>query len=269
MSGGVNHQTKCQPRRTSDGVTAARRARYTDLHSGRAVFFPVRYADDFVVLVSGTEAQAAAERKALETVLRDGMGLTLSPEKTRVTWLQKGFEFLGHRVRLRWDYRYGWTPRIEIPKQKAADLRYAVKVTTGRATTTWSFVTLLRKLNPILRGWAHFYRYCTGAKDVFSSLDWVRPRSALGDGYGRNIRQQTLRLCCLTAASVAPTAIVRCGRLTVVSSIRWRGFRCGAIAANGWYQLTSPRLLESRMHNERCTSGSARGHVKPATARSL
>src|SRR5262249_41850364 len=45
------------------------------------------------------------------------------------------------------------------------------------ATTTWSFVTLLRKLNPILRGWAHFYRYCTGAKDVFSSLDWyVRDR---------------------------------------------------------------------------------------------
>ena len=105
------------------------------------------------------------------------MGLTLSPEKTRVTSLQKGFEFLGHRVRLRWDYRYGWTPRIEIPKQKAADLRHAVKVRTGRATTTWPFVTLLRKLNPILRGWAHFYRYCTGAKDVFSSLDWyVRDR---------------------------------------------------------------------------------------------
>src|SRR5262249_7471558 len=101
----VNHQTKCQQRRTSDGVTAARRARCTDRRAGRAVFFPIRYADDFVVLVGGTEAEALAEQEALEIVLRDGMGLTLSPEKTRITSLTRGFEFLGHRVRLRWDDR--------------------------------------------------------------------------------------------------------------------------------------------------------------------
>jgi RNA-directed DNA polymerase len=173
----VNHQTKRQSRRTSSGIKAALEARSTDRRAGRAVFFPIRYADDFVVLVRGTETQASAEREALATVLRDGMGLTLSPEKTRITALSEGFEFLGHRVRLRWDYRYGWTPQIEIPKQKAADLRHMVKQWTGRATTTWSLPTLLRKLNPILRGWAHFYRYCTGAKDVLTSLDWyVRDR---------------------------------------------------------------------------------------------
>src|SRR5215831_17688512 len=70
----VNHQTKCQPRRASDGVTAAGRARYTDRRARRAVFFPIRYADDFVVLVGGTDAQALAEQEALEIVLRDGMG---------------------------------------------------------------------------------------------------------------------------------------------------------------------------------------------------
>lgn len=168
----VNHQTKRRPRRRSDGIKAALEARSSDRRAGRVVFFPIRYADDFVVLVSGTEAQATAERQGLETVLKDGMGLTLSPEKTRVTSLEEGFEFLGHRVRLRWDPRYGWTPRIEIPKQKAADLRYTVKQWTGRATANWSFAQLLQKLNPILRGWAHFYRYCTGAKDVLIKLDW-------------------------------------------------------------------------------------------------
>jgi hypothetical protein len=71
------------------------------------------------------------------------------------------------------------------------------------------------------------------------------------------------------AQAVAPTGIAKCGRLTAVSSIRWLGFRCGAIAVNGWYQLTLLRLLESRMHDERCTSGSARGPVKRASARSL
>jgi RNA-directed DNA polymerase len=168
----VNHQTKRRPRRCSDGIKAAMETRSSDRQAGRIVLFPIRYADDFVVLVSGTEAQASAERQALETALLDGMGLTLSPEKTRITLLKEGFEFLGHRVRLRWDPRYGWTPRIEIPKQKAAELRYTVKQWTGRATANWSFPQLLRKLNPILRGWAQFYRYCTGAKDVLASLDW-------------------------------------------------------------------------------------------------
>ena len=173
----VNHQTKRQARRTSSGIKAALEARSTDRRSGRNVFFPIRYADDFVVLVCGTEAQAQAERTALEAVLMDSMGLTLSPEKTRITALTRGFEFLGHRVRLRWDPRYGWTPRVEIPKHKVADLRYRVKQWTGRATTPWPLPKLFRKLNPILRGWAHFYRYCTGAKKILFSLDWyVRDR---------------------------------------------------------------------------------------------
>jgi RNA-directed DNA polymerase len=181
----VNHQSKRRARRGCDGIKAAMWARSTDRQAGRVVFFPIRYADDFVVLVNGTHAEATAERQALETVLKDGMGLTLSPEKTRITALSDGFEFLGHRVRLRWDARYGWTPRIEIPKHKAADLRYRVKQLTGRATTTWSLVELLQKLNPILRGWAHFYRYCTGAKDVLTDLDWY-----VGDRLWRWMRKK-------------------------------------------------------------------------------
>jgi len=73
---------------------------------------------------------------------------------------------------MRWDPRFGWTPRIEIPKLKAADLRYQVKQLTSRRTLPWSLDALLQKLNPILRGWANFYRYCTGAKDILSGLDW-------------------------------------------------------------------------------------------------
>ena len=181
----VNQQTKFHARRTCDGITAAMAARSTDRQAGRVVMFPIRYADDFVVLVNGTQEQADAERQALETVLKDGMGLTLSPEKTKVTALADGFAFLGHRVRLRWDPRFGWTPRIEIPKQKAADLRYKVKQLTGRATTPWSLLSLLQKLNPILRGWAHFYRYCTGAKEVLSNLDWY-----VGDRLWRWMRKK-------------------------------------------------------------------------------
>jgi len=35
-----------------------------------------------------------------------------------------------------------------------------------------SLRAVLRKINPILRGWGHFYRFCTGAKRILCSLDW-------------------------------------------------------------------------------------------------
>ena len=168
----VNHQTKIQTRRKCDGIKAAEYARLSDRRAGRTVYFPIRYADDFVVLVSGSYEDALTEKQALEKYLRQTTGLELSPEKTKISALENGFHFLGHRVRYVWDCRYGWTPRIEIPKSKIADLRYRVKQLTGRSTVRWSLSQLLRKLNPILRGWANFYRFCTGAKGILASLDW-------------------------------------------------------------------------------------------------
>jgi len=115
----------------------------------------------------------------------ESMGLELSPEKTHVTRLTDGFDFLGHRVKLYWDDRYGWTPRVEIPKAKTADLRYRVKRLTGRSTLTRSLAALLEELNPILRGWANFYRYCTGAKKILDGLDWY-----VGDRLWRWLRKK-------------------------------------------------------------------------------
>ncbi len=168
----VNHQQKTRKYRKCDGITAARQARMTDRKAGRLVFFPIRYADDFIILVSGSYESAMQERQALEIFLKETMKLTLSPEKTRITSLKEGFDFLGHRVRLKWDDRYGWTPRMEIPKTKCKDLRYRVKQLTNRSTTRESLAEILRNLNPILRGWGNFYRFCTGAKAIFTSLDW-------------------------------------------------------------------------------------------------
>jgi len=158
-------------------MKAAMESRSSDRRAGRQVFFPIRYADDFVILVSGSREDAIRERQTLETMLKNEMGLTLSPEKTKITALTDGFQFLGHRVRVYWDERYGWSPRIEIPKEKVADLKYKVKQMTKRSTVQWSLAQLLQKLNPILRGWANFYRFCTGAKRILASLDWyVRDR---------------------------------------------------------------------------------------------
>src|SRR3954451_22087461 len=61
----THHRRKLQARRKSDATKAALWARMTDRKAGRAVFFPIRYADDFVVLVSGTHEQAEQEKADL------------------------------------------------------------------------------------------------------------------------------------------------------------------------------------------------------------
>ncbi len=109
------------------GAAAARGARNRDYRVSRCAFFPIRYADDFVVLVSRTKENAIAEKSALADYLRQTTGLELSPKKTKVTAVAEGFEFLGFHVTMRWDKRYGYFPRIEIPKAKAADLRHKIK----------------------------------------------------------------------------------------------------------------------------------------------
>jgi RNA-directed DNA polymerase len=181
----VNHQSKTQKRRKVDGVKAAEYARSSDRQAGRCVFFPVRYADDFVVLVAGSQEAANAEKTTLASYLRERLKLELSPEKTRTTSLVDGFEFLGHRVRLRWDARFGYTPRLEIPKAKAAEFRHRVKRLTGRDRALLSLARQLQDLNPILRGWGNFYRYCTNAKRSFGQLDWY-----VGDRLWRWMRKK-------------------------------------------------------------------------------
>jgi RNA-directed DNA polymerase len=119
----THHRRKIQARRKSDPITAAMWARMADRKAGRRVFFPVRYADGFVVLVAGTREQAEQEQAELAKYLQESMHLDLSREKTLVVDLTKRFQFLGHRVRFKWHPRFGYMPRLEIPTTKRADLR--------------------------------------------------------------------------------------------------------------------------------------------------
>jgi hypothetical protein len=168
----THHRRKIRAHRNSDPVTAAMSARMSDRKAGRPVFLPIRYADDFIVLVSGTREQAEAEKTALAQHLSETMGLELSIEKTRVSDPTEGFAFLGHRVRYKWHPRFGFMPRVEIPNDRRADIRHRVKQLTVRSTTVWPLSHLLKKMNSVLRGWGNYFRFCTGASDVFATLDF-------------------------------------------------------------------------------------------------
>jgi len=131
----------------------------------------VRYADDWCLLVSGSKADANALREEIARILST-MGLRLSPEKTLITHIDEGLDFLG------------W--RIQRHRQRGSDRHYvytypsrkAVKTATGNVKTICRTTdtnlpldALLLRLNPALQGWCAYFRPGVST-DAFSYLSY-------------------------------------------------------------------------------------------------
>ncbi|HEY8985047.1 MAG TPA: group II intron reverse transcriptase/maturase [Streptomyces sp.] len=130
----------------------------------------VRYADDFVVLVSGPAHRAEALREQVAEVLAP-LGLRLSAEKTRVVHIDDGFDFLGHHIRRQ---RKRGTNKLVVytrPSKKAIKaVRGRISERTYRHTQNQSLATLLEGLNRTLTGWATYFRH-GAAKRTFNAVD--------------------------------------------------------------------------------------------------
>jgi len=123
----------------------------------------IRYADDFVITGISKEVLETEVRPWIEEFLAQ-RGLRLSPEKTRVTHIEKGFDFLG------WNFRkYGGTLLIK-PSRKNAKALYDKVAEVIKSHLMVKQVVLIEKLNPILRGWAQYHQPVV-AKETFSKLD--------------------------------------------------------------------------------------------------
>jgi group II intron reverse transcriptase/maturase len=147
--------------------------RHYDRHRGRPTFYMVRYADDFVVCTDGTRDEAEAEKQALAEFLKEELRMELSIEKTKITAVEEGFDFLGYRVVQTKAYRTGHlVGNIFIPKSKLKDLRRKIKAKVRETPTGFPLAYLITTLNPVITGWRNYYRYATWATRDFNSLDW-------------------------------------------------------------------------------------------------
>ena len=122
----------------------------------------VRYADDFVVMCY-TRDQAEMARSRLDQWLAP-KGLSFNEDKTRIVDIDDGFDFLGFNVR-----RYGG--KLLIKPSKAAVTRFRQRLTAEvRSLRGSSALMVIVRLNPIIRGWAAYYRSVV-SKEVFSTVD--------------------------------------------------------------------------------------------------
>jgi len=139
--------------------------------AGVPVMRIIRYADDFVVMVAGARCDAEALWDEVGSVLAP-MGLRLSEEKTRVCHIDEGFDFLGWRIQRRARRgRSGKRAVYTYPSKKAlASIVDRVRSLTRREQHR-TLAELLRRLNPVLRGWCNYFRHGVSQR-TFSYVDY-------------------------------------------------------------------------------------------------
>ena len=123
----------------------------------------VRYADDFVIIAKD-EKTALAWKEEIKHYLKSEVGLELSEEKTSITEISEGLDFLGFNVR-KYDEKLLIKPAKENIKGFRQEIRETVKESqnlTGRS--------LITKLNPKINGWGNYYRHVV-SKETFGKQD--------------------------------------------------------------------------------------------------
>jgi RNA-directed DNA polymerase len=143
-----------------------------------------RYADDWVVTcTSAQEAQAAI---AVALRILSELGVQLHPQKTRIVHVRQGFEFLGYKIKRGQRQLHLPPSKIRSGIQPGALYAYPREKSIQRFMDQVRQLTkrrvplktkeLIEELNPILRGWGHYYKRAHVRK-LFNRLDrWVLRR---------------------------------------------------------------------------------------------
>ena len=125
----------------------------------------IRYADDFIITAKSKDL---LENEILPIVREflQARGLILSEEKTKITHIDEGFDFLGYNIR-KYKGKLLIKPSKESLKRFMSKIRETIESHKGVKQES-----LIRILNPMITGWANYYRYCVSSK-TFRKADYL------------------------------------------------------------------------------------------------
>jgi RNA-directed DNA polymerase len=123
----------------------------------------VRFADDFIITGYARAFLESVVKPLVERFFRE-RGLELSPEKTVITHIEDGFDFLGQNIR-KYNGKLLIKPSLKSIQMLLRKIRNIVK-----ANLQAKAENLIRLLNPIIRGWVQYHRHVV-SKAVFSAID--------------------------------------------------------------------------------------------------
>jgi len=183
----------------------------------------IRYADDFIVTARTKETLEQRVKPAVVAFLAE-RGLELSEQKTTLTHIEAGFNFLGQNVR-KYKNKLVIKPAKDGLKALVQKSRECIKGMLGQKAET-----LIRTLNPIIRGWANYHRHVCAAEAFWTAdriiryqlLRWARrthPNKSYGwlkrkyftaggsSGFSARIRKGTGESQVLRLYSIARTVL--------------------------------------------------------------
>lgn len=154
---------------TLDGLERVLREQFpTRRHEeGKIKFYKVnfvRYADDFIITGESPELLKNEVLPIVRAFLAE-RGLQLSEEKTLITHIDDGFDFLGKNIRK-------YNGKLLIKPSKASLKAFLHKVRSIiKENKSTKQETLIRRLNPVIRGWVNNQRYVVSS-EIFGRVDY-------------------------------------------------------------------------------------------------
>jgi group II intron reverse transcriptase/maturase len=135
-----------------------------------------RYADDFVLLCNGPRTEVQRLREEIRQVLWDELRLELSLEKSQITHVTDGFDFLGFH--LQWQLPKDRKPWLRVtPSQKSIDrFKHTLKTMTRRQTFYQAPLEKIKSLNRVMRGWNQYYEYVNATATASQLSYWANDR---------------------------------------------------------------------------------------------
>jgi RNA-directed DNA polymerase len=149
---------------TLDGLELFFRQKFPTWKRSKVNF--VRYADDFVITAPSKELIENQIAPLVESFLKE-RGLQISPEKTRITHINDGFDFLSQNVQ-----KYGNKLLIKPSKGSVTSFKEKIKLAVQQCKGHAAH-TLICKLNPIIRGWVNYHKHIVSKRTFWELSKYI------------------------------------------------------------------------------------------------
>ena len=162
--------------------------------AGRGTYTVVRYADDFVVVTNDTIEGVKTAKAEIKTFLESELRLKLSDEKTKVTHVNQGFDFLGFHIR-RYKPEGRWVVHLRPSQKSFKRIKADLKHLTSRSYVYYDELSMLTELNRKVRGWCEYYKHVSLQSDLeqLSRYAWHRYHFWLLKKHKHSRKQQLIK----------------------------------------------------------------------------
>jgi RNA-directed DNA polymerase len=152
------------------------------MRSGHTNVRFVRYADDWCVFITrGSKRYAERLRDRIREMLHRDCGVQLSDEKTRITHVRDGFDFLGFRLTLGIGKGGHLVPKIKVPRKATTRIVQRLNEAMRFRPLQESGAARIVRGSAVIRGWSNYFRIANNFSQAANVLDhqafWIATKT--------------------------------------------------------------------------------------------